>query len=352
MSKRINLALIGFGGVNQGLVKLIASKEKYLLSQGINVVITAVADLRLGIVACQDGIEKNELIELASNKFEAVESFKRKYNCLSNSITLEKTIELIQSDFVDVVVEATYTDPNTGEPAISHCRAALTAGKHVITTNKGPIAIAYPELKKLADINKAEIKFEGTVMSGTPVINQFSSTLRGCEINGFAGILNGTSNFVLSKVAAGSTFESAIKEAQELGYAEANPAADIEGYDVQLKVIILANTLWGAQLTRSDVPTKGISCLTSQDVQDAIAQGKTWRLIGSAQKNPDGSIIASVAPQKISNEHPLSAATGVTNAITIETDVLGKFTITGPGAGIIETAYAIFSDLISLVALK
>ena len=100
------------------------------------------------------------------------------------------------------------------------------------------------------------------------------------------------------------------------------------------------------------MPTKGISCLTSQDVQDAIAQGQAWRLIGSARKNPDGSISASVAPQKISNEHPLSAATGVTNAITIETDVLGEITVTGPGAGIIETAYAIFSDLISLSALQ
>lgn len=349
MEKTIRMALIGFGGVNQGVAKLLLNKKHYLQSERIKVIVTAVTDLRLGSVISPNGIDLEALLDVASNKFASDEPLRSKGYLISKSSDLSNTIEIIESEFVDVVVEATFTDPNTGEPAITHCKAALSNGKHLITTNKGPIALAYPELKELADQNNVKIMFEGSVMSGTPVISQISSTLRGCEINEFSGILNGTSNFVLEKVAQGQTFEESIKQAQQLGYAEANPAADIEGYDVQLKVIILANTLWNAGLIRNDVPTKGITCLTEQDIKEAVANGYTWKLIGSASKGADGSVSANVAPQKLPNSHPLISATGVTNAITLNTDVLGNVTITGPGAGIIETAYAIFSDLLSIV---
>ncbi|RVD45991.1 homoserine dehydrogenase, partial [Mesorhizobium sp. M7A.F.Ca.ET.027.03.2.1] len=141
---------------------------------------------------------------------------------------------------------ATFTNPTDGEPAVSHCRWALQTGKHVVTTNKGPVAIAARELETLAKSNGLHFEYEGSVMSGTPVIRMAKKTLAGAEVTGFEGILNGTSNFVLGRMEGGLDFASAVKEAQQLGYAEAAPTADVEGFDVRLKVVILANELLGA----------------------------------------------------------------------------------------------------------
>lgn len=344
------LALIGYGGVNQGLVELLQQKQATLKKQGLEVLITAVTDLRLGTVTNPGGISLDALTETARNGFSTEALLRDAGTTVSQKNDLYSTLTLIASDFVDVVVEATFTDPQTGEPALSHCRTALECGKHVITTNKGPVALAHRALNKLAAEQGVTFKYEGAVMSGTPVLRQISTTLRGSEVTGFSGILNGTSNFVLEQVAQGQNFDAAIKQAQALGYAEANPAADIEGSDVQLKVVILANTLWDAGLTRADVPCQGITGLTEQDVLAAQAGGKSWRLIGSASRGPDGKVTARVEPQALPTSHPLCAASGVTNAVTFRTDVLGDVTISGPGAGRIETAFAILSDLIELAA--
>lgn len=153
---------------------------------------------------------------------------------------------------------------------------------------------------------------------------------------------------MLGEVEAGASFDAAIRDAQQRGYAEANPAADVNGSDVQLKVVILANALWNAGLTRGDVTCRGIVELTEHDVRAAAAEGMSWRLIGSAVRHPDGTVTASVEPRKLPAGHPLRAASGVTNAITFDTDVLGGVTISGPGAGREETAFAILSDLIEL----
>lgn len=340
------LALIGFGGVNQGLVELLKAKQGKL--GGLDIHITALADLRLGLVSNPHGLDLDALLETAASGFTTTALRRDPQTHIREAIDLDSTLALIGSDHVDVVIEATFTDPSNGEPALSHCRAALAHGKHVITTNKGPIALAQRSLSQLAAEHGVQIKYEGAVMSGTPVLRQISTTLRGCEINGFAGILNGTSNFVLERLAQGHGFDVAVREAQALGYAEANPAADLEGSDVQLKVVILANTLWNAGLTRSDVPCRGISVLTATDIHTAQAAGRSWRLIGSATRHADGSVSASVEPRELPAGHPLAAIGGVTNAITFETDVLGDVTISGPGAGRQETAFAILSDLIEL----
>ncbi|KJV29057.1 homoserine dehydrogenase [Aquitalea magnusonii] len=342
------LALIGFGGVNQGLVELLKAKQGKL--GGLDARITAVADLRLGLVCNSQGLNLDELLETAAGGFSTTALSRDPHTRINKAIDLDSTLALISSDDVDVIVEATFTDPSTGEPALSHCRAALAHGKHVITTNKGPIALAQRSLANLAAEHGVQLKYEGAVMSGTPVLRQISTTLQGCEITGFAGILNGTSNFVLERLAQGHEFDAAVREAQALGYAEANPAADLEGSDVQLKVVILANTLWNAGLTRADVPCRGIASLTGEDIRSALASGRSWRLVGSAMRETDGSIHASVEPRELPACHPLAAIGGVTNAITFETDVLGSVTISGPGAGRQETAFAILSDLIELAA--
>jgi homoserine dehydrogenase len=218
----------------------------------------------------------------------------------------------------------------------------------VSTTNKGPLAFAEKELMALALKNNVSFEYEGVVMSGTPVLRFADKLLKGSEINKFAGIVNGTANYVLGLVEQGYTFADAITSAQQQGYAEADPSADIEGKDVVLKVIVLANRLWDANLTQENVQCQGITGLTETMVKQAAAEGCHWKLLGKASKQEDGSIVASVSPEKLSIVHPLAGISGAVNAITFTSGMLGDVTVSGPGAGRVETAYAILSDIIAI----
>jgi homoserine dehydrogenase len=212
------------------------------------------------------------------------------------------------------------------------------------------VAFAGAELKALAAAHGVHFEYEGAVMSGTPVIRLARGPLAGVGISAFEGILNGTSNYILGRMEAGLDQASAIKEAQELGYAEADPTADIGGGDVRLKVAILANELLGADLAAADVPTSGITGLTPDDIAQAAQRGERWKLIGSGRSNPDGSLTVRVAPLALAGDHPLAGVSGATNAITFDTKYLGRVTISGPGAGRTETAYALLSDIIAIDA--
>ena len=172
--------------------------------------------------------------------------------------------------------------------------------------------------------------------------------LKGNTIKQFAGIVNGTANYVLGQVEQGDSFDQAIASAQQLGYAEANPEADIEGKDVMLKVIVLANRLWGVDLLPSEVDCQGISGLSEEEVRAAVSNNEHWKLLGQEQRQSDGSVTASVAPVKLAASHPLAGISGPANAMTYTTDMLGDVTVSGPGAGRMETAYAILSDIIAI----
>ncbi|MFC9420035.1 homoserine dehydrogenase, partial [Bacillus mobilis] len=256
--------------------------------------------------------------------------------------------EVIKSSPADIVVEATFTNPPTGEPAVSHVRWALESGKHVVTTNKGPVALHGIELTRLAEENGVRFEYEGSVMSGTPVLRLAKKMFAGLQIEGVQGILNGTSNYVLGQMETGLSLDQAVADAQALGYAEADPTADIEGSDVRLKVAILANELLGADITPQDVTTTGIQGITPDDVVRALGDGKRWKLIGQAVREADGSVAASVGPVSLPASHPLAGISGATNAVSFDTDLLGSVTVSGPGAGRIETAYALVSDIVAV----
>jgi homoserine dehydrogenase len=337
------VALIGFGGVNRALAELIATRnDAWERELGFRLQIVAVSDLRLGSVISPNGLDADTLekANFASGGF----------GQLSGGRPEADNESIIKTAPADIIIEATFTNPNDGEPAVSHCRWALQAGRHVVTTNKGPIAIAGHELKALAKAKGVRFEYEGAVMSGTPVIRLAEQTLAGAEVNGFEGILNGTSNFVLGRMEGGLEFAAAVAEAQQLGYAEADPTSDIEGFDVRLKVVILANELLGADLKPQDVNCSGISALTPADINDAARANSRWKLIGSATRAPDGGVTASVSPRRLSLEHPLAAVNGAANAVSINTELLGPVTITGPGAGRTETAYALLSDIVAIHA--
>lgn len=339
-----DIALIGFGGVNRTLAELIATRGDELSRElGFRLRVVAITDLRLGSLVRDGGID----LDMALRISPADETF-----AAHGGSADPDNERVIRACSADIVCEATFTNPATGEPAASHVRWALEAGKSVCTTNKGPAALHGAELAGLARQNGLHFEFEGAVMSGTPVIRFAKQLLPGLALNGFEGILNGTSNYVLGRMEQGFSFDDSVREAQRRGYAEADPTADIEGFDVQLKVLILANELLGAGLTLADVQRQGISALTPEDLSRAKTEGRRWKLVGSARRNPDGTISAAVGPAALPLDHGLAGVSGANNAVSFNTDLLGPVTVSGPGAGRVETAYALLSDIIAMHAAR
>lgn len=336
-----NLALIGFGGVNRALAELIDQDPYRLRALGFGLQVVAITDLAMGSLVRPDGIDLAGVLAMPRGS---------SFAGLPGGSAAADNEAIVRESPADIVVEATFTNPIDGEPAASHVRWALEAGKHVTTTNKGPVALHGAELKQLAADNGVHFAFEGSVLSGTPVLGLARNQLAGTAIRGVQGILNGTSNYVLSRMESGRTLEEAVSEAQELGYAEADPTADIGGSDVQLKVTILANELLGASITPDDVSTAGITGITAADIVAAAREGKRCKLIGSAYRDPDGAVIAEVSPVAVAADHPLANIPGATNAVSFDTDLLGTVTISGPGAGRTETAFALITDIIGIHA--
>ena len=338
--KTYRLALIGFGNVGQGFAQILRDHGQSL-AQHFDAIfqIVAVSDFVLGSLYDPDGIDPALLLEAVG-----------KAGHLRDVAAPHKgwdALETITRSNADIVVEMSFTDLGTGEPAASHMRAALAAGKHVATTNKGPIALHYPELAALARQNNVRIEAEGTVMSGTPAILLGQEQLAGAGIVRIQGILNGTTNYILTQMESGASYADALKEAQARGYAEADPTGDVEGIDAAGKVVILANLLMGESLTMADVKRTGITGITVADVAAARKASERWKLIGTVE-NVGGKCRASVQPVRLPLAHPLASISGATNAITYSTEFLGDVTLVGPGAGRIETGYAVISDLLAI----
>jgi homoserine dehydrogenase len=341
MIKTYKLALLGFGNVNRALAQIIADDGADMAKRlGFELSIVAVSDLFLGSAYDGDGLDLRALTALPAEKG-ALSAIVGGRSGSNNEVLIKDTV-------ADIVAEATPTDSKTGEPARTHCRWALEAGKHVVTSNKGPAALHSEELRAVALENRVQFGIEGTVMSGTPVLRMAKRQLKGCHISGFKGVLNGTANYILDRMEDGAPLDIAIAEAQSYGYAEADPTADIEGWDVLLKVVILSEMVLGVQISPHQVRREGITGLSPEDVANAPATGHRWKLIGEATLDDNGTVSANVSPQRLANTHPLAGISGATNAITFETNYLGQVTVSGPGAGRMETGFALLSDIIAI----
>jgi homoserine dehydrogenase len=337
----MRLLFLGFGTVGQGLAELLLAKRDELKKRyGLDWKVTGIADTLEGNAYDAKGIDLAKALELAAKgeSLAALDRGGKGWDALA----------MAQKAEADVLLEATYTDIKTGEPATSHIRAALERGVHVVTTNKGPLALHYRELAQLAAKRKIDFLFEGTVMSGTPVLNLVRETLAGAEILEMQGILNGTTNYILTRMEEGLSYEDALAKAQELGYAEAVPDADVLGWDALAKVTILANVVFGAALKPTDSPCEGITKITAADIAKAKADGKRYKLIGRVWRE-GGSVKASVAPRLVDISQPLAGVMGATNAVAIKTDALGEVTIVGPGAGKAQTGFSMLTDLLQIV---
>lgn len=317
----MRLAIIGFGAVGQGLARALAETDS-------GFVVTAVLDSRSASIN-PDGLDLREVLA------------RKKETGLCGSLG-SGVPDLLSSGAFDILVEVSPTNAESGEPALSTIRSALAMGKHVVTSNKGPIACAYHDLKALADQKGVMIGYEATVAGAVPIVSGLRQGLAGNTVRSLHGILNGTCNYILTRMRdEGLTYPQALQEARDLGYAEADPTSDVKGIDAAIKLVILANTLLGMDVVLSDVAITGIDSITLEALSLAEAEGATIRLIGEILP---GKNLMRVSPRLIPLDHPLVVG-GTLNAISVCCDLAGDVTFIGKGAGPYPTASAILADL-------
>ncbi len=328
----MRLIICGFGVVGQSFIKLlIKSSDSLYKKYGIRPRILACVDSN-GIAYSQTGLDLEKLI-LVKERFGTV----AKYS--DEKPNFENYIENIDAE---VFLELTPTNLISGEPGLSHIISALRTQKNVITVNKGPLALSFPSLIELSDYNNVMLRFSGTVGGGTPILEFAKHCLKGDKITSFTGILNGTTNYILTKMTEGLTFEESLNDAKIKGYAEAEVSLDINGDDAAAKLVIMANWIMGYKVTMKDVEKKGIKDVKLDEIDDAL---KTRRNIKLIAKCDDKDLY--VKPYSISKDDPI-CVNGTLNAVTFKSEHSGEQTIIGRGAGGIETASSILRDLIEI----
>jgi homoserine dehydrogenase len=345
--KHIRLSLVGFGVVGQGFAELIMTKHDFLKhNYGVDVSLVGVANARHGFVYHQDGLHIPSLLQLAAKK--------RSLTDYPEVTHWDSALEGLQASSADILVEVTPTNLHDAEPGMSHIRVALSKGMHVVTANKGPAALAASELISLARQHMVQLRMESTVMAGTPIISTIREGMAGAQVFAMRGILNGTTNYILSAMVEGRDYLEALADAQSKGYAETDPTADVEGYDAVAKTLILASLIFDHPLKPEQVVRQGITAITREQIQTAIEQNKRIKLIASLRKfsGAEGQshiLEARVEPTILPLTDPLAHVDGVTNALTIHSDTLSEVTIIGPGAGSMQTAQGLLADVLACV---
>jgi homoserine dehydrogenase len=344
--KHLRLSIIGFGTVGQGLAELLATKRALLEEDyGLAVTLVSVANARHGFIYRDEGLDIPTLLELAAKR--------RPLSEHAGTRHWANALDGLQATGGDVLAEATGTNLRDAEPGISHIRTGLAQGMHIITANKGPGALAAAELFTLAQQHSVQLRMEATVMAGTPVLSTIREGMAGSSVTAIRGILNGTTNYILSAMAAGRDYAEALAEAQAQGYAEADPTADVEGYDAVAKTLILAALVFGRPLTPDQVLREGITAITREQVQLANDNGKRIKLIASLRRHSENDTLeARVEPTALALSDPLAGVDGVINAITVHTDTLAQVTVIGPGAGRLQTGQGLLADLIAIAKMK
>ena len=332
----MRIILVGYGVVGKGVTTILSRRySENLKDTGFNPKIVAIADLD-GAVINPRGLSPEKL-----------EAIKQRGYPISKDPDFGRpgisALDVIESVEAEVVVEVTPVNIKTGEPALSHITKAFKTGKHVVTTNKGPLALAMPALTELAEYNNVYLRFSGTVGGGTPMLEFAKRCLAGDRILAIRGILNGTTNYILTEMSQNHVpFQDALSNAQKLGYAEREPSMDIDGFDTACKVVILSNWIMNKKITLKDVDRTGIRAVTLEALEIAAKRNSTIKLVGSIEGDK-----VTVKPTEIMLTNPLCVS-GVLNAITFSTEYAAEQTLIGRGAGGIETASAVLRDLLDI----
>ncbi|MFM7796578.1 MAG: homoserine dehydrogenase [Candidatus Nitrosotenuis sp.] len=328
----MRIIVCGFGTVAQSLAKLLVSRSDDLYAKyGIMPRIVGAFDTHGGAVD-QSGLDLSRLVDV-----------KKKHGSIKNYDKSKKWdgLDIIKNIDADVLIETTASNYRDAEPGMSNITNAMKLGMHVISVNKGPLAIAFPSLMELAVYNQVQFRFSGTVGGGTPILNYAKSSLQGEQITSFAGILNGTTNYILTNMTHGMSFSQALKDAKSRGYVEADESLDLDGFDAAAKLVILANWIMGMKVTMPDIRRTGIRKVTLDEVKKAAKKKMAIKLIASCNKELE------VSPKEIPLDDPL-CVNGTLNAISFTSEHSGTQTIIGKGAGGTETASAILRDLLDI----
>lgn len=336
------LALLGFGNAGKAFAELLLKKHETIKEKyGYDILVTAIATNSKGNLADADGID-------LSTALADVE----KYGKFSDKLPLTdmNTLQLASEADYDVLIEMTPLNIFTGEPAISHIESAFLRHKDVITANKGPVAWKFAALRDMAEANGCRFYYETTVMDGTPVFNLAEKTLQLAEVTEVSGILNSTTNYILEEMAAGKDYDTIIQSGQKMGFIEADPAMDIEGYDAAAKITALLNVLMDANITPDKVQRKGIEDISLDDIKAAESRGCVIKLICKGYRNADGNVIASVQPEEISREDMLASVNSTTSIVSITSDLMKKVSVVEHEPEIEQTAYGVFGDLLRVLS--
>jgi len=355
--KQLRLALLGFGTVGQWLAEALQTQHAWLQQEcGVVVTIISVATAHHGLIYRDDGLDIPTLLDLVATR--------RPLTTHPKVTHWTTVLEGLQSTGGDVLAEATGATLRQGEPGLSYIRTALTQGMHVVTSSKGPLALAGLDLLALARVHGVQLRMESTVMSGTPVLSTIREGMAGTRIRAIRGIFNGTVNFILSAMAMGYDYVEGLAQAQAQGYAEADPTDDVEGDDTVAKTLILATVAFGRALTPEQVVRSGITRLTREQMQQALDEGKRIKHVASLRLlSKDGTEItretedngtipthleARVEPIALPLSDPLARIDGLLNAIAIQTDTPQEVTVIGPGAGRFQAGQEMLADLIAI----
>lgn len=336
----LKLAFIGFGNVARAFARMLDGRRSLLEQRyGINWRATAIATARHGCVLAPGGIDLNQAVTLVERGDNLA--------ALSSTSIAASAMEVVENCDADILFETSPLNPADGEPATTYIKTALARSINVVTANKGPVAFAYHELETLAAERGVSFRFEGTVMDGTPLFNLAEYCLPAAEITGFYGVLNSTTNLIITEMESGRSFDDALKEAQRIGVAEANADHDIDGWDAAVKAVALANVLMGADARPRDVSPRGIRGITVEDIKLAANEKSAIRLVSRADRSTEGLIIK-VQPEKVPVASALGSVLGTSNVLVLKTDLMGELAIFETDPGVEQTAYALLSDMIRI----
>jgi len=343
----LRISVVGLGTVGQWLLRALESgRERLARRQGVGFTVVGAANARDGFVSDPQGLDLSALLGLLASGRSILEQ--------SGVRNWPTAVEGLRGTDADVLVEVTGS-PLDGEPGFAHMQMALERGIQVVTSNKWPVALHGVALAELARRGGVAFRAESTVMSGTPVLAALVEGLAGTRPVGLRGILNATSNFILSAMANGRSYEDALTEAEDAGLAERGVEADIDGSDAMAKTMILAGLVFGRQLRPDQIVRRGISDVTRAQIDGALADGRTIRHVATlefAQPDGAGDVIARVEPMLLPRTDPLAGISGTTNAIVCRTAPLGEVTIIGPGAGLELAGQGVLSDLIAVARAR
>ncbi|MGE5124561.1 MAG: homoserine dehydrogenase, partial [Acidobacteriaceae bacterium] len=299
---------------------------------------SGIATGRHGMAIDPHGIDVTRALKLISSG--------EKLDSLSRHGLISDPREFIRTCGADVLFENTPVNYQDGQPGVDYLRLALQTGMHAITANKGPVVHAYRELTRLAEQQGRKFYFEAAVMDGAPIFSLFRETLPAVRLQRVTGILNSTTNLVLTRMEGGESLEAAIGYAQSIGITETDPSGDIDGWDASVKLAALVTVLMGVPLKPAQVDRTGIRELSSSDIQAASRLGKRWKLVCTAQRQGEG-VSARVAPEMVGPDSPLFGVNGTSSVVTFETDILPQLSIVEGNPGTDTTAYGLLADLIN-----